>query len=118
MEEYKLHLERAEKAFEAFKLLKDGNLYEDAISRGYYAVIHLCFALMIKNGLEIPKTHAGLIAKLWIHREKLNIDDEMIKNLSRLQSLRESSDYSVIPPTGESDLNLVEALFRQLRGML
>jgi len=118
MEDYSLHLDRAEKAFEAFKILKESGLFEDAVSRGYYAIIHLCFAILVKNGVETPKTHSGLIAKLWSNREKLKIDEEIVKNISRLQSLRESGDYSIIPSIDESDLSLVEKTFNRLRKIL
>ncbi|WP_456469105.1 HEPN domain-containing protein [Archaeoglobus sp.] len=115
MEEYSLYLDRAKKAFEAFKILKERKLYEDALSRGYYAIIHLCFAILIKTDIEIPKTHSGLIAKLWNNREKLGIDEEIVKNISRLQSLRESGDYSAVPSVDENDLTLVEKTFERLR---
>ncbi len=118
MDEYKLYLERAEKAFEAYRILKDRDLYEDAISRGYYAIIRLCFAILLKHNMEIPKTHSGLLAKVWNNKQTLGIKDEVVKNLSRIQSLRENGDYSILPSVTEEDLRLVETTFRELRDLL
>ncbi|ADC65222.1 HEPN domain protein [Ferroglobus placidus DSM 10642] len=116
MEEFELHLQRAKKSFEAFKILKDKGLYEDAISRGYYAILHLCYALLIKNGLDLPKTHSGLVAKLWQNREMLGINEEIVKSISRIQSLRENGDYGVISALKEEDLALVEEIYKKLLG--
>jgi|Deesub1362A_J573_1020465.scaffolds.fasta_scaffold02840_4 uncharacterized protein (UPF0332 family) len=60
--EYSLHVERVEKAYRAFEILRKEGLIQDAISRGYYAIIHLCYAILLKNNIELPKTHSGLIA--------------------------------------------------------
>jgi len=116
--EYLVFVERAKRAEKAFKILWENGLYEDALSRGYYAIIHLCFAILIKSSLTTPKTHAGLIAKLWQNRKKLKLNEETIKNISRIQSLRESSDYGVVPTVTESDLKVVERVIRNLKEVL
>ena len=118
MKDYQLHIERSERAFKAFKILWERGLYEDALSRGYYAIVHLCFAILIKNDMSLQKTHAGLIAKLWQNREKLGISDETVKNISRLQSLRENSDYGVVPAVNEDDLRLIERIVSNLKKVL
>ena len=118
MDEYSVFIERAKRAERAFKILWNSGLYEDALSRGYYTIIHLCFAILIKNNLTIPKTHAGLIAKLWQNRKELNHDENTIKNILRIQSLRESSDYSIIPTVTEDDLKLVESIIKKLMEVL
>ncbi len=116
--EYELHIQRAESAYRAFLILKKEGLIQDAISRGYYAIIHLCYAILLKNGVEIPKTHSGLIARLWKLREQLGIDEDVVKRISRLQSLRESGDYGVIVSIEEGDLELVEDVYNALRGLI
>ncbi|RLI77067.1 hypothetical protein DRP05_11330 [Archaeoglobales archaeon] len=116
--EYLVFVERARRAEKAFKILWKNGLYEDALSRGYYAIIHLCFAILIKNDLTIPKTHAGLIAKLWQCRKDLKLDEKTIKSISRIQSLRESSDYGVVPTITEDDLKVVEEVIRNLKEVL
>ncbi len=115
MEDYQPYVERSERAFKAFKILWERKLYEDALSRGYYAIVHLCFAILIKNGMS---AHAELIAKLWQNREKLRINDEIVRNISRLQSLRENSDYDVVPAVNEADLKMVERIVDDLKRVL
>ncbi len=56
MEEYEIHIMRAEKSYESFKLLRGKGLLEDAASRGYYAILHLCYALLLNHGKSLPKT--------------------------------------------------------------
>lgn len=55
MDEIQAHVERAKRAYNAFKILSNNNLIEDAFSRGYYSIVHLGFALFIKNNLSLPK---------------------------------------------------------------
>ena len=105
---------QARRSFEAFKLLKEKGLNEDAISRDYYAILHLCFALLIKNNLDLPKTHSGLIAKLWQNKEKLKIGEDTVRNISRIQSLRENGDYGIVSAIKEDDLDLVERVYKEL----
>ncbi len=50
------------------------------------------------------------------NRKELGIDEDTIKNISRIQSLRESSDYGVIPTVTEDDLRLVENVIKKLMG--
>lgn len=116
--EYLVFVERARRAEKAFKILWENGLYEDAISRGYYAIIHLCFAIFIKNNLTIPKTHTGLIAKLWQNKKELKLSENIIKSISRIQSLRESSDYGVVPTVIEDDLKIVDRVIRDLKEVL
>jgi len=118
MEEVNAYLEKGERAFKAFKILWKEGLYEDALSRGYYSIIHLCFALLIKNGQDLPKTHSGLIAKLWQNKEKLGVDEETIKQITRIQALRESGDYRVVPVATEEDLKTVSEIFERLKEAL
>lgn len=107
----KEHVERAKKALEAYKLLRQKNLFEDAFSRGYYALLHIGLAILDEAGEAPPKTHAGLVAKLWALKEKLAIPPEWLSKLSRVQSLREGGDYGVIPTISESDLDSLEKLY-------
>ncbi len=74
----------------------------------------MCEATLLKNGFELPKTHAGLIAKLWQKKGSLGLDEGLIKKISRLQSLGENGDYSVISAIEEEDLELVERIYREL----
>ncbi|MBI5036643.1 HEPN domain-containing protein [Candidatus Micrarchaeota archaeon] len=107
----KEHVERAKKAFEAYRILRGKKLLEDAFSRGYYALLHVGLAILDEAGEAPPKTHAGLVAKLWALKEKLAIPPEWLSKLSRMQSLREGGDYGVVPTVSESDLDSLEKLY-------
>ncbi len=113
--DHKAHIERAEKAYAAFKVLRREGLLEDAASRGYYAIMHLAKALLIKRRERIPKTHSGLLARLWIKREELGLEEELVKGISKAYSVRERGDYGVIPSVSEEDLDLMEMIIRELR---
>ncbi|MGC9104406.1 MAG: HEPN domain-containing protein [Candidatus Methanodesulfokora sp.] len=118
MREYEVHVRRALAAYRAFKILRAEGLMEDAASRGYYAILHLCNALLLKHGEDLPRTHSGLIAKLWILREKLSLDKETVSDIARAQSIRERGDYGVVPTITEDDLDFMENLILRLRGKL
>ncbi len=68
--------------------------------------------------MTIPKTHTGLIAELWQNRKELNINENTIKKISRIQSLWESSDYGVVPTVTEDDLKVVENVIEKLKEVL
>ena len=54
-------LKRAEKALQAAKNLYEDELYEDSVSRAYYAMYHAAKAALALEGSS-PKTHSGLIS--------------------------------------------------------
>ena len=114
MKEYELHVERAKKAYRAFLILRREGLLEDAASRGYYAVLHLCRALLIKRGEPIPKTHAGLISKLWAARDLLGLDEDTVRAIARIQSVRERGDYGVILSVSDEELDHIDRVYREL----
>ncbi len=118
MEEYEIHVKRAEKAYESFRLLKSRGLMEDAASRGYYAILHLCYALLLKYGESLPKTHSGLISKLWALKDELDLDRDLISSIARAQSMRERGDYGAVPSIRREDLELMESIIERLRRKL
>jgi len=72
-------------------------------------------ALLLRIGEDLPKTHAGIVAKVWARRERLKLSDEEVKAVSRYQSL--NGDYSPIPGIEEKDvlelIGFVEELGRR-----
>jgi uncharacterized protein (UPF0332 family) len=52
-------------------LLSDGDA-SGAVNRLYYALYHAARALLIAEGVEIPKSHAGLIAT-WENSARTNV---------------------------------------------
>lgn len=103
-----VHVDRARRAYQAFRLLREQKLSEDAFSRGYYALLHLGFALLIRHGQDLPKTHSGLVAKLWASKEALSLPQELVKKISRFQALQESGDYAAVPAIAAGDLAEIE----------
>lgn len=63
--EARAHVTRAKRAYESAVQLRKSGLIEDAFSRAYYALFHLGFAMLIEVGESLPKTHSGLVAKLY-----------------------------------------------------
>lgn len=56
-------IEKAERKLQAAQKLYEIKMYEDAISRGYYASYHAGMALLVSKGLS-AKTHSGLLAMI------------------------------------------------------
>lgn len=102
-----IYLEKARKAYRAARVLQKEILWEDAFSRAYYAVLNLAKAILTNANLEVPKTHSGLVATLWINRQKLEILDKIIQNISRHQALREEGDYGLITSVTQEDLEKI-----------
>lgn len=113
--EEEARLRRSERALSSARILLKQGLLEDAYSRAYYSLLHLLSALLLKMGEELPKTHAGLLAKVWAKRDKLKLSDEEVKRISRYQSLRENGDYSPIPAISEPDVEEVIEFVESLR---
>ena len=116
--EAKIYVEKARKAYKAAQILKKEVLWEDSFSRAYYAVLDLSKAILVSAGLDVPKTHSGLVATLWANRSKLKVLETTIQNISRHQALREGGDYGVITNIEETDLRRIfediNALFKHL----
>ena len=112
------HVERAKQAFKAFVALRKLKLREDAFSRGFYALLHLAFALLIKQGRPLPKTYTGMIGTLWSLREDLGLSTKLVQSLSRMQALREGGDYEAVPLIQESDLDNIVQTFKELSALV
>ena len=86
-------LQRADKALEAARHLLADRLYEDAVSRAYYAMFHAARAILFTKGI-ITKTHSGAITNFGIEiAEKGIVDKEYGRILNRAFNLRQKSDY-------------------------
>lgn len=110
--EDKTYLNKARNAYKAYRLLSRKGLVEDAYSRGYYTVLHLCHALLLKNRETLPKTHSGLVAKLWALKEKIKVDKELVSEISRIQALRESGDYAPISKITKEDMKILDGIIK------
>jgi uncharacterized protein (UPF0332 family) len=80
-------------ALKAAQALLDLGLYNDAVSRAYYAAFHHARALLLLLGLE-PKTHKGVISLLTQHYEGPGrLSSDALSALARLQTFRGLADY-------------------------
>lgn len=88
-------LERAKRALRAAEILHAGGLYEDAVSRSYYAVMHAAkAALLVHNA--IAESHAAvrrLFGSILVRPGLL--EKEWAAVLSREQDRRVAADYDV-----------------------
>jgi uncharacterized protein (UPF0332 family) len=75
-------------------------LFDDAISRAYYAMFYAAKAALLSKGLDLRR-HSASIAKF---RELYvitgQIDAEYLHYLGQAQSARERSDYAPFSPVG------------------
>lgn len=88
-------LNRAKKALRAAKVLMKEGLFEDCVSRAYYAVLHAAKASLSLAGIE-SDTHNGVRRMFGLHLVKTEkIEKEFAKILTREQEDREIGDYEV-----------------------
>jgi uncharacterized protein (UPF0332 family) len=115
-------LERAQRALRAAQILQANDLFEDAVSRSYYAVMHAAKAALLAHDV-ITESHAA-IRRLFgsvLVRPGL-IEREWASILARVQDQRIAADYSIgIGWDAEAALRLVEdaqAFLRRVRSYL
>ena len=88
-----IELQKGAEAWKAAKLLFEGGLMADCISRAYYAAFHFASAALFTIGLE-ARSHQGMLKLFDKHFIKTKIfPPELSKILRRSQKLREESDY-------------------------
>ena len=88
-------LTRAKKALLAAKTLLENQLYEDCVSRSYYAVLHTAKAALTTVGVE-PQSHHAVRRMFGLHLVKSGkIEKEFAAILTAEQEDREISDYDI-----------------------
>jgi len=86
---------RAKKALLAAKTLLENNLYEDCVSRAYYAVLHAAKAALIMEGIE-PQSHHAVRRMFGLHLVKTGkIEKDFARILTAEQEDREIGDYDI-----------------------
>jgi len=89
-------IERGEKALKSAQLLSENGLYEDAVSRAYYAVLHLAKAALLSQDVR-TSSHKGVLAMFGLHLvEKGLIGPDLAKILAKEKEERELGDYDVM----------------------
>ena len=88
-------LTRAKKALLAAETLLEKQLYEDCVSRAYYAVLHAAKAALVTVGIE-PESHYDVRRMFGLHLVKTGkIEKDFAKILTAEQEDREIGDYDI-----------------------
>jgi uncharacterized protein (UPF0332 family) len=86
---------RAKKALLAAKTLLENQLYEDCVSRAYYAVLHAAKAALTTKDIE-PESHNAVKRMFGLHLIKTGeIEKDFAKILTAEQEDREIGDYNI-----------------------
>lgn len=87
------YLKRADKSIKAARLLFDNELYEDSMSRTYYAMHYAARAALLTEKLS-PKTHRGIISEFGNKLVRMgNLSKKELSELSSGLRYRIKSDY-------------------------
>jgi len=89
-----LEVERATASLRAAEVCLDAALWDDAVSRSYYAAYHMVQAVLFTTGLE-ARTHERLHDLFFLHFVRPGIfPPRLARLLASLQKYREQADYS------------------------
>lgn len=101
----KLQLDKAYNTFQQIALLKEAGYWDNIANRLYYALYHAVCGLLINDGYSISSHRGvvGLFGKHYILTGIFSIDDG--KHYSRLQGLRERSDYNCAYTATEEEIS-------------
>jgi hypothetical protein len=88
-------LDRAKKALLAAKTLLENQLYEDCVSRAYYAVLHAAKAALATKNIE-PVSHNAVKRMFGLHLIKTEeVEKDFAKILTAEQEDRAIGDYDI-----------------------
>lgn len=98
MKDPKIWLELADNKLNHARQIFDIGLFNDSVSRAYYAMFYAAKAALLSKGLDLRR-HSASIAKF---RELFvitgQVDIEYLHYLGQAQSARERSDYAPFAP--------------------
>jgi uncharacterized protein (UPF0332 family) len=95
LEQAKKELARANKSLQAARMLLENQLYEDCVSRSYYAVLHAAKSALTKVGIE-AKSHQAVKRMYGLHFIKTEqIEKHFAEILTAQQQDREIGDYNI-----------------------
>ena len=96
-------LKKAEQALKAAQNLLADGLYDDAVSRAYYAVFHGARAALKIKGIETV-SHKGLISQFALHLVKVGeVEEEYGDILRQIKEDRETGDYEPLVTFGSDE---------------
>lgn len=115
-------LEMAESKLENSRQIFDIGLYDDAVSRAYYAMFYAAKAALLSEGIDLRR-HSAAVTKF---RELFvitgRVDADYLRYLGRAQSARERSDYAPFAPLDKNGakevLDAAEAFIRKVKELL
>lgn len=115
-------LELAESKLDHAKRIFKIGLYDDAVSRAYYAMFYAAKAALLSEGMDLRR-HSSAVTKF---RELFvvtgRVDAEYLRYLGRAQSARERSDYAPFAPLGkngaEEILNIASAFVEKIKELV
>ena len=86
---------RAKKALSAAKALLEFQLYEDCVSRAYYAVLHAAKAALAMEDID-AQSHVAVRRKFGLNLVKTGkIENDFAQILTKEKEDRELSDYNI-----------------------
>ena len=95
-------LEKARAKLAAAQQLFHSKLYDDAVSRAYYAAFHAAQAVLLTEGLTAG-THQGLVNLFGLHLVKTGkFEKKFGRYLANLKDDREHSDYEIYSTIDET----------------
>ncbi len=96
-------LKKAEQSLKAAQNLLADGLYDDAVSRAYYAVFHSARAALKIKGIETV-SHKGLISQFALHLVKAGeVEEEYGDILRQIKEDRETGDYEPLVTFGADE---------------
>ena len=96
-------LDKAREKLRVAELLLRDKMYDDAVSRAYYAAFHAAQATLLTEGLEAT-THQGLINLFGLHLVKTGkFEKKFGRFLANLKDDRERSDYEIYSTIDQAD---------------
>lgn len=96
-------LKKAEQSLKAAQNLLADGLYDDAVSRAYYAVFHSARAALKIKGIETV-SHKGLISQFALHLVKTGeLEEEYGDILRQTKEDRETGDYEPLVTFGSEE---------------
>lgn len=115
-------LRQCAKAMKAARALRDMGLYNDSLSRLYYALYHATTALLLTEGVE-PRRHraiAGLLSAHFLRTGVLTAEEVAV--VGRTQTYRELADYErsweATPTIADEAFGSVEPLIARIQEIL
>jgi uncharacterized protein (UPF0332 family) len=115
-------LNKAKASLAAALALAGLSLWDDAVSRAYYAAFHAAAAVLFTAGLD-AKSHQGVHDLLFAHFvERGPLPRRITKDLAALQRFREQADYSAKvrfdEATGREEVERAQRLVAELSAFL